>query len=97
VTCPTCQGEKERAGIGCGPRGFRPMILPCPTCEGTGEISDERARWIAEGKRLQRYRLTGEYTSMLTAAVRAGVSLGSWSAAEAGRVDPAPLIARVNA
>lgn len=77
------------------------MVLPCPTCAGTGEISEERARWIAEGRRLHRYRLGREpdafplYRSMLQAAVRHGVTLGQWADAEAGRVDPAPLIARV--
>lgn len=101
MTCPDCRGARERAGLGCGPAGCRPMVIPCETCTATGEISEERGRWITEGQRLHHYRLVGEgdtfpaYRSMLAVAAQHGVTLGQWADAEMGRVDPAPLIARV--
>ena len=54
-----------------------------------------QARWRARGKLLRDWRLADAYVSPREAARRYGVSMRDLEDAEAGRVDPAPLIARV--
>lgn len=55
----------------------------------------ELSRWRARGKLLRDWRLADPYVSPREAARRYGVSVRALEDAEAGGVDPAPLIARV--
>lgn len=39
MTCPTCKGHK--GVFGKSPMGY-PATLPCPTCDATGEVEDNK-------------------------------------------------------
>lgn len=86
-TCPSCDGFKTvRALCNYGPpKGCVWEQLPCITCHGAGQISDEQAKDIAERERIRRARIDlGE--SMSQAAQRLGMTLREYNDYEHGRV-----------
>jgi DnaJ-class molecular chaperone len=38
VTCPNCNGHKGVTGKSSGPWVGAPATLPCPRCDGNGEV-----------------------------------------------------------
>jgi len=90
--CPTCRGAKVLKGFGCP--GFKPITLPCYDCDGTGEVSDERAIWRRDGEGLRKFRQVRDL-SLHEAAAWLGCPAREWSDAEHGKVDPSDLSGRV--
>jgi len=43
--CPNCLGRKEIKGPRAVAPGFR-RTKDCPTCEGSGAVSDAKTRWV---------------------------------------------------
>ena len=66
--------------------------IPCFTCNATGHITSEHARWMVDGRRLTEARRSLELP-MGWAAVGLGVDLLEWNDAEHGRADPGPMLA----
>ena len=89
--CPSCRGQKELLGIGCGPAGCKPMVLPCRVCDGAGEVTSSHHRIIVEGQRLTKLRRSCDL-SLREAAKLFSVPASEWSDAEHGRIDPARFI-----
>lgn len=93
MKCPDCCGTgktghvhvnfgyDERTG-GC--RGEWRETMPCLRCKGSGEVSDEMAQWMADGKAMRDARVArGE--SLMEAARRMGMGSAELSAIEHGR------------
>lgn len=93
TTCPTCHGAKVLRGVACP--GFRVVEIACFDCGGAGEVSDLRAIWARGGEQLKASRACRDM-SLREAAEWIGVTPKEWSDAEFGRIDPAPLRARVS-
>ena len=94
VWCEDCAGEGSFIalvdGVRDGKRAGWRQTVPCLTCSGDGEISEERLRWIAEGKRLRDIR-KAKRMSPFEAAHAIGVPLRTLMSCEQGRIDPKPL------
>lgn len=90
--CPTCNGEKVLHGYGCP--GFKPITMECYDCKGTGEVDDVQKVWREHGETLRKFRQARDL-SLREAAAWAEVKPSHWSDAEHGRLDPGPLIGRV--
>ena len=98
VTCPTCgvdgvcyvlASHVTAPVYTTGPlAGFAER--PCSVCDGTGEILDARAAWMAEGAKLRAFRDKRDM-SLREAARWLGVSPVEWSDAEHGKIDPNPV------
>jgi len=54
-TCPECAGEGKFHGL--GRPGYRYMILDCPLCAGTGELTEDQFARYRSGKLFRRFRL----------------------------------------
>ena len=78
IECPDCRGTGKIFGWGCGPTGLRPTSIPCPRCEGNGEVPKKMLTWIAHGKKLKESRMN-PYRSMKEEAQRRGYSLLEWA------------------
>lgn len=83
--CPHCRGEKGGvAHINTGPdRPHEWGWLPCSTCAGTGEVSDEHLARIERGNRVRAERLARD-ESLREAAKRMGITAAELSAIERG-------------
>jgi DnaJ-class molecular chaperone len=84
--CPSCGGAKTvRALVNYGrQRGCVWEQIPCITCHGQGEISEEEALAIEERDRIRNERVArGE--SMKDAATRLGMTLREYNDFEHGR------------
>lgn len=96
MICPDCAGRKTVTGLAKYSDG-RPCgveTYPCFRCKGSGEVSDQVAQWIEQGRRLYRERLDGEpYRSILQAACWLGVPVLDLADAEHGRRDPSSYLA----
>ena len=86
ITCPACDGNKKSVGIGCGPGGCKPMTFKCFTCNGIGEIWEERLKWIETGKKIRERRLERNITQREEAR-QLGVLPSDYSDIEQGRVE----------
>lgn len=82
MICPTCKGEKKIGGMACP--GFRYVEIPCWTCKGTGDCSEEQAKVIERGKKLRKKRLASD-RSLREEANRLGMSTSAYSDLEHGR------------
>lgn len=85
-TCPDCDGFKTlRALVNYGgARGCVSEMVPCITCHGEGQITDEQAAAIEKSERIRRERLDlGE--TMKQAAQRLGMTLREYNDYEHGR------------
>lgn len=87
MRCPECEGGGPFIALVKPRRGpCRTEFVECQACKGTGEIDEEQARRIEEGRRLMKERIArGE--SLREAAVRLGVSVVKLSQLEHGRAD----------
>lgn len=95
VVCPTCRGDRQVMAFvdgrdKNGKRWGRNGMVDCMTCEGTGSIPVERARWMEEG-RTHRQARVDRRESLHEAAQRLGITPAQVSAMETGRQDPAGL------
>ena len=54
IECIACHGKKEVFGFGCP--GFKPIVIVCDLCNGTGKINATEES-ILEGKRIKAERL----------------------------------------
>ena len=66
---------------------------PCSVCDGTGNISDDRAAWMTEGAKLRAFR-DGRDMSLREAARWLGISPVEWSDAEHGKIDPNAVLTK---
>lgn len=87
--CGRCNGAKVVTVMACP--GFVPTSIACPTCGGTGVITEERRRWQERGQRLRTARLVRDL-SLGEAARRLGARVSELSDAEHGRRDPEPFL-----
>ena len=93
TTCPHCDGKGTLADFAVTKqRGFYQPGRPCMLCGGRGAVSQQSARWYAQGleHRLER---RARHESLGEAARRLGVPVPEISRMEAGRADPAGLSA----
>ena len=88
MNCPSCNGTKQvRALCNYGPpKGCVWEMVPCITCHGVGEISDEEARAIEERDRIRNERVHVRHETMADAAKRMGMTLREYIDYEHGRV-----------
>ena len=90
VLCPGCNGQQRgygfvmRAGGGCNLEA-----IGCFDCGGTGEVTQERADWMTEGRRMAEDRQRRDL-SLREEARRRGMTAAELSAMENGRVRPVP-------
>lgn len=88
-TCPTCRGTRvveafvEAIDSSCS--GYRQ--INCSTCKGEGEISEEQAARILNGKKLREMRHSAGRI-MRETAERNNISVTDVSSIEFGRLDP---------
>lgn len=85
MICPDCKGEKRVfAHLNYG--GERPgefKHIDCFRCKGAGEVPDEQAQWIEEGKKRRAERVARDIT-LRDEARRLGISAADLSAIERG-------------
>lgn len=93
ATCVVCHGMKGSVVLACP--GARSVFIPCEACEGTGELTEERAadlaRWKMQGETIRRARIDMR-TSMRDAAAMYGIDAPRYSRIEFG-LEPAPWLA----
>lgn len=84
--CPSCDGNKTVPALvnyG-GKKGCVWEHVPCITCHGAGQITDEEANAIKERQRIRQARIDlGE--TMSQAAQRLGMTLREYNDYERGR------------
>lgn len=99
MICPDCKGQKEvTAHINYGPDGRGGCrggwkVVPCMRCKGVGEVADEQAAWIEEGKRIRELRVRGPegYRNLIEQARIVGIDFVTLSKMECGLVKPYTL------
>jgi len=82
ATCPDCAGEKVIRAVACP--GFRPIVLTCEACKGTGSVDDAFLARRADGERLRMERIA-RGLSLREEAKRLGISPVLLSDRERGR------------
>ena len=92
MTCPHCDGRGFTIGFGCP--GFRRMKLDCRSCSESGQVDQAFMDRHAAGETLREARLRKDLT-LREAAKKYGVKASELSDAERGRIDPAPLLAKM--
>ena len=90
ITCPFRKGEKRLFGFvdrwgDAGNRIGQSGWMDCHICNGHGEITDDHAERIAEGKRIREERFARGET-LIMAAANLGISVSQLSALEHGRL-----------
>lgn len=85
MTCPTCNGNKvENILI----RG-QERTIQCSRCYGVGQVSDEMAQWVIDGKKMRQDRVYGQpYRSLVEEAKRRGLDTVILSQMEMGKIKP---------
>lgn len=78
--CPRCSDGKI---YGVCP----PIMLDCPTCEGTNKITDEQLLWIEQGKKIRELR-RNKLVGPSDAAEKLGIKPSVLLSMENGRVKP---------
>ena len=86
MICPSCNGEKESFGIGCGSNGCKPMSMKCYRCQGVGTVPDAMKEWIENGNILREKRLKNN-VGLREFAKSINMLPSEYSAIEMGRVD----------
>lgn len=94
MICPDCKGSKEivaaHVTYANGRSGWG-VPFPCHRCNGTGEVPEEMAEWMREGRAMRDARVNGKpYRSQRDEAKRRGMTAMQLSAMEMGRVKPVP-------
>jgi DnaJ-class molecular chaperone len=87
-TCPTCKGKRTNIAhinTGIDSQRHRWSEIPCFTCNGAGNISDEHATRITKGAEMRQARVARK-ESLYEAAARMGMTAARLSAIEHGRV-----------
>jgi hypothetical protein len=95
MLCPDCKGQRERFAFVDGYDehtgqhwgGIR--MMPCFTCNGTGEVDDCYPEWRERGRALKARRME-PYVRMGDMADRLGIGLCEYSRMERGISDPTP-------
>lgn len=87
MMCPDCKGKKESLVFysGGSKHGFGP--LPCTTCDGEGEVSEEKIAWITRGRELRDKRVAAG-RSLREEAEMLGITSVELSRRERGKVNP---------
>lgn len=88
MQCPLCKGKRVVWGhMNTGPDSSKHRWgdMPCPTCNGSGEITQEHADRIEAGRKLRQQRLDAGET-LREAATRQGMTTVQLSAIEQGRI-----------
>jgi len=88
--CPSCKGAGEVGVFVCGSRCECRTIV-CDVCGGVGEVTEEKARWILDGRRAIEARRAMGLTTR-EAATKLGLGLAEFCDMQFGRADPAPLL-----
>ena len=73
MICPTCQGKQKLSAILCGSAGCQAGSIPCSTCNGTGQITDEHLKRITKGNFMRLDRINRGLT-LREEATRLGVT-----------------------
>lgn len=68
LDCPLCAGQGQVTGIGCP--GFKPILLKCHNCNGTGKVDKDK---LENGQRMKTDRLNRKMT-LRDEAKRLGVT-----------------------
>lgn len=92
MNCPDCKGVGKVYGFGCP--GFRPMELPCSTCDGTGQVDAAYVARKVEGERYRQARIERRET-VRQCAVRLGVDPSQLSHFEHGRTVSEETLSKV--
>lgn len=95
MTCPSCDGAKTVMALvnyG-GKKGCVAERITCITCDGAGEITEDKQREMEERDRIRRERVERNET-MRDAANRLGMTLMAYCDYEMGRASDEPLRAR---
>lgn len=92
MKCPSCHGRRTSGAFVHRTSGCGYEDVQCSTCNGEGEISEERHRWIVEGGIARSLRMELNL-SVREAAARLGWRAVEISDFEMGRRDPAPWLA----
>ena len=89
--CPRCQGGRTFSAFVDGPSGgrYEPALL-CGLCQGTGEVPEKVAEWLAKGT-AHRLDRVARGVSIGQAAKCLGITAAQLSAMEHGRADPVGL------
>jgi hypothetical protein len=83
VTCPHCSGKGESMAFVCGTRcDYR--AIKCSTCEGTGSVTTEQIKMMAEAEIIRKDRIA-RGLSIREEGKRLQVDFPEWSRIEAGR------------
>ena len=83
--CERCDGAGHLQGFACP--GFRPIELPCWSCNGKGQVDDNTRLWKEIGEMIRTCRLARD-KSQREFAEWIGTDVVALSKAEGGRVDP---------
>lgn len=85
ITCPDCKGEGILRGFGCP--GFKPVTLPCLTCQGKKTIDEKTLEWKKIGEEMRKERIARD-VSLREEAKERGMAPQVLSAMERGSMQP---------
>jgi hypothetical protein len=84
MICPDCEGKKQvHAHLNYGNGRGEWKDIDCFRCKATGEVDDEQALWIVQGKQRRCDRVSRDM-SLREEAVRLGIPVVDLSAMERG-------------
>lgn len=81
MVCPACKGKGKFSGYGCP--GFKPIVMDCDICRGSGELPHGIVYDPERGKALKETRKE-PYATMLQQSKKLGISLTELSRRERG-------------
>lgn len=86
MQCPTCRGAKKVFAFlnkGEAPATHTQEMVPCMTCQGTGEVDAEHAQRVVEGQAYRKTRVARN-ENLYLCAKRLGVPTSELSKFESG-------------
>jgi hypothetical protein len=93
-TCPQCEGERKVPVFGIvyapGHKGRPGRLIKCPFCEGAGEVSERRLKWLHRGQAYREKRIA-EGVGLRQRAEQLGILPSRLSGIEHGRFDPSEI------
>lgn len=83
MVCPDCNGKGQSVAL---TRGYLRLFV-CDRCQGNGNVTDEMAEWVEDGRRLRDMRMV-PYRNLGTDAKRRGLGVVELSQMERGVIKP---------